>query len=63
MVVTIACFLVFLGVLVTMMASREAKKDSLGQRMPPERAKVAALALFVAGIGLFAWSLYLRTFA
>ncbi|MFA6114865.1 MAG: hypothetical protein WC729_12750 [Sphingomonas sp.] len=63
MLVTIACFCVFLGVLVTLISSREAKKDSLGQRIPPEQAKIAALVLFVVGVGLFAYSLYLRTFA
>ena len=63
MLVTIASFCIFLGVLVTMAASREAKKDSLGRRIPPEQAKIAALILFVIGAGLFAYSLYLRTFA
>ena len=63
MLVTIACFCLFLGVLVTMIASREAKKDSLGQRLPPERARIAALVLFIIGVGLFGYSLYLRTFA
>ena len=63
MLVTIACFLVVLGLLVTLVASREAKKDSLRQRIPPERAKKAALILFIAGSGLFAYTLYLRSFA
>ena len=63
MLVTIACFCIFLSVLVTMVASREAKKDSLGQRLPPERARIAALVLFIIGVGLFGYSLYLRTFA
>lgn len=63
MLVTIACFCIFLAVLVTMVASREAKKDAFGQRTPPERTKIAALVLFVTGIGLLGYSLYLRTFA
>ena len=63
MLVTIACFCVFLGVLVTMISSREAKKDSLGQRIPPEPAKIAALVLLVIGVALFGWSLYRRAFA
>ncbi|WCM25237.1 hypothetical protein NDN01_14290 [Sphingomonas sp. QA11] len=60
MLVTIACFCVFLGVLVTMIASREAKKDALGQRIPPEQAKIVALVPFIVGVGLLAYSLYLR---
>ena len=63
MLVTIACFLVFLGVLVTLVASREAKKDAFNQRFSPGPVKIAARIPVAAGVGLFAWSLYLSTFA
>ena len=63
MLVTIACFCLFLAALVASVARREAKKDPIGQRIPPEPAKVAALVLLVIGAVLFGWSLYRRAFA
>ena len=62
MLITISAFLVFLGVLITMMASNQAKKDKIGQRVPPEQARIAALILLVAGVGLFAYYLYTQAF-
>jgi hypothetical protein len=63
MLVTIACFCLFLGLLVTLVAARDARKDVFNRRIPPAPAKLASRVLLTGGVGLLGYSLYLRTVA
>ncbi len=60
MLVTIASFLLFLGVLVMMLASSHAPKDAFGRRIPDKRVRMFAVALMIGGAGLFGWLLLHR---
>jgi hypothetical protein len=63
MVVTIACFCLLLGTLVTLVAHRDAQKDVFNRRIPPAPARLAGRVLFTSGVGLLGYSLYLRAVA
>jgi H+/gluconate symporter-like permease len=60
MLVTIASFVLFLGVLVMMLASSHAPKDAFGQRIPDKRVRIVAIILMIGGAGLFGWLLLHR---
>jgi H+/gluconate symporter-like permease len=60
MLVTVASFLLFLGVLLMMLAGSHAPKDAIGQRIPDRRVRMFAAVLMVGGAGLFGWVLLQR---
>lgn len=60
MLVMIASFLLFLGVLVMMLASSHAPKDAFGQRIPDKRVRIFAVVLMIGGAGLFGWMVLQR---
>lgn len=62
MLVTIAAFLVLLGVLLTVMASSRAPRDVAGRRIPGQRAPIVTLVPVIGGVGLFAYILYRKAF-
>lgn len=62
MLTGVALFCIFLAVLVVVASSSQANRTATGHRLPPERAKITALALMLAGVGLIAYIIYVQVF-